>query len=280
MASGLDFSGMVPGLDFLQSLVKGASTALPGLAGMASVPGIGQWVTPTLDPEELDKRISELRTVQFWLEQNAKLLGTTIQALEVQRMTLATLQTMNLPLSELRDALSIKPAASAFAKDPAPRPQPTPEPARQPAPAVSPPGSAPAAAGASDGDADGGHEGAATSPAVPGVDPMQWWGALTQQFTEIASQALQAGAAQQAAMAQAAGAASHPAPPAKAAKAAKAARPAPAAKAAGTSAPAAAPAQAVGSAAAKRPGVSRRSAGPSAAVTGAGPVRRASPRSR
>jgi hypothetical protein len=31
--------------------------------------------------------------VQFWLEQNARMLATTIQALEVQRMTLSTLQT-------------------------------------------------------------------------------------------------------------------------------------------------------------------------------------------
>ena len=43
-----------PGLDFMQTLMKNAGTALPGM---------GQWVTPTLDPQELDKRISELRTV-------------------------------------------------------------------------------------------------------------------------------------------------------------------------------------------------------------------------
>ena len=291
MASGLDFSGMVPGLDYLQSLMQGASAALPGMAGMASVPGIGQWVTPTLDPQELDKRISELRTVQFWLEQNAKLLGTTIQALEVQRMTLATLQTMNLPLSELRDALSIKPAVTTFAKDPAPRSQPQPEPQPEPEPAPAP-ARHPAAAGASGGDADEGDDGAAASPAAPAVDPMQWWGALTQQFTEIASQALQAGAAQQAATAQAAGLAPHPAPapkapkaprPAPAAPAAKAAKAAKAAEAASAPAPAAAPAQAAGSAAAKRPGASGHlasKAGKAAAAPGAGPVRRARPRSR
>nr|MDQ2736357.1 hypothetical protein [Pseudomonadota bacterium] len=74
------FAKLVPGFDFLQNLVKNAGSALPG---------IGQWVAPTLDPAELEKRISELRTVQFWLEQNAKMLATTIQALEVQRMTLA-----------------------------------------------------------------------------------------------------------------------------------------------------------------------------------------------
>jgi hypothetical protein len=76
--SSADFAKMVPGFDFLQSLMKNAGSALPGM---------GQWIAPTLNPEELEKRIEELRTVQFWLEQNARMLGATIQALEVQRMT-------------------------------------------------------------------------------------------------------------------------------------------------------------------------------------------------
>ena len=80
----------VPGFDFLQGLVKNAGAALP----------ISQWVAPTLDPKELEKRIEELRTVQFWLEQNARMLAATIQALEVQRMTLSTLQTMNVRPSD------------------------------------------------------------------------------------------------------------------------------------------------------------------------------------
>ena len=90
------FTKLVPGFDFLQGLVKNAGAALPG---------IGQWVAPTLDPEELEKRIDELRTVQFWLEQNARMLGATIQALEVQRMTLSTLKTMNVQMGDLRDSL-------------------------------------------------------------------------------------------------------------------------------------------------------------------------------
>ena len=69
---------------------------------------MGQWVAPTLNPEELEKRIEELRTVQFWLEQNARMLGATIQALEVQRMTLSTLKTMNVQMEDLRDSLKIK----------------------------------------------------------------------------------------------------------------------------------------------------------------------------
>jgi hypothetical protein len=128
---------------------------------------MSQWIAPTLDPKELDKRIGELRTVQFWLENNARLLGTTIQALEVQRLTLNTLQTMNLPLADLGEAMKIRPAG----------PAPAPEPAPRPAPAVS--RSPRKAAGAS-----------AAAPAAPAVDPMQWWGALTQQFTELAAKAM------------------------------------------------------------------------------------------
>jgi hypothetical protein len=154
MSTANDLARMVPGFEFLQNLMKGAGAALPG------VQGFGQWVAPTLDPEELDKRISELKTVQFWLEQNARLLGTTVQALEVQRMTLSTLQTMNLPMADLRDALTARmPTTMAPAAPPE----------APPTPAAAAPGVA----------------------AAPGaVDPMQWWGALTQQFTEIATKAV------------------------------------------------------------------------------------------
>ena len=99
-----NFAKLVPGFDFLQGLVKNAGSALPSM---------GQWVAPTLNPEELQKRIDELKTVQFWLEQNAKMLGTTIQALEVQRMTLSTLKTMNVQMTDLRDAMKVAPVASA-----------------------------------------------------------------------------------------------------------------------------------------------------------------------
>src|SRR6476661_10562251 len=112
MAETPSFSKLVPGFEFLQGLVKNAGAALPS---------IGQWVAPTLNPEELEKRIGELRTVQFWLEQNAKMLAATIQALEVQRMTLSTLKTMNVQMGELGDALKIKPAPrKAEAASPAP----------------------------------------------------------------------------------------------------------------------------------------------------------------
>ena len=142
------FTKFVPGFDFLQGLVKNAGAALPGM---------GQWVAPTLNPEELEKRIEELRTVQFWLEQNARMLGATIQALEVQRMTLSTLKSMNVPLAELRDSLKVA----------TPKAQAEPEP-----------------------EAEAEAE-AEEKPAAPAaVDPMQWWSALSQQFTQLATTAM------------------------------------------------------------------------------------------
>lgn len=153
------FGKFVPGFEFLQGLARNAGQGLPG---------IGQWVAPTLDPQELERRIGELRTVQFWLEQNARMIATTIQALEVQRMTLGTLRSMNIPMGDLTEALRMRvpdPFAAAAAAAPTPAPAPAPAPA-----------AAPAAA----------EEGPAA------VDPMQWWGALTQQFTQLASQAVKA----------------------------------------------------------------------------------------
>ena len=143
---------------------------MQGAAGQAA-PAMGQWIAPTLNPEELEKRIGELKTVQFWLEQNARMIGMTIQALEVQRMTLSTLQTMNLPMADLRNALTLPTAPRRRRLRPH---------RRRPLPAPPP---EPAAAAAS--------EAAGEAPAKPAVDPMQWWGALTQQFTELATKAMQ-----------------------------------------------------------------------------------------
>jgi len=184
MPATTDFTKMLPGFDFLQGLMKNAGADLPGMS---------QWIAPTLDPDELDKRIGELRTVQFWLEQNARMIATTVQALEVQRMTLSTLKTMNVQVADLAKAFKLNdPVPPA----PAAQPAPAPEPAKSASRASRPSGSASSASSA-------GHSAAASSPAqaaagaAPGVvDPMQWWGALTQQFTQLAAQAMKDGSAE------------------------------------------------------------------------------------
>lgn len=54
-----------------------------------TVPGM---MIPTMDPNELEKRIKDLRAVEGWLRMNLNMLSASINTLEVQRATLATLQ--------------------------------------------------------------------------------------------------------------------------------------------------------------------------------------------
>ncbi len=188
------FGKFVPGFDFLQNLVTqtaanaAKTTSLGGSSGL-QMPGLGGWIAPTLNVEELDRRIKELKAVQFWLDQNATALKATVTALEVQKMTLATLKDMNFNMNEVASAfkakategfagltaaapdkakafagLEVPPTVFGAAAPEAPEPVVTPE-AHQEAPA-------------------------AAAPAATGVDPMQWWGALTQQFQSIAADAM------------------------------------------------------------------------------------------
>lgn len=186
-----DFGKLVPGFDFLQNLAKQAATGQAQTVPQLS--NLGNWIAPTLNVEELDKRVQELKAVQFWLDQNAAALKATIQALEVQKMTLATLKGMNFNMSEMANAFTLKTGESmASMKEgiaqmadqakvfagldipssvfqtakaevkPEPQPQVQPEPESAKAPI----------------EANG------------MVDPMQWWGALTQQFQTIATEAM------------------------------------------------------------------------------------------
>jgi hypothetical protein len=100
--SNFGFGKFVPGFDFLQNLAKGASSSIPQL------PNLSNWVAPTISVEELEKRIDELKAVQFWLEQNSRALTATIQALEVQKMTLATLKGMNFSMGDVASAFKLK----------------------------------------------------------------------------------------------------------------------------------------------------------------------------
>ena len=152
-SSPFGFGRFVPGFDFLQNLAKNSAVGVPAMPG---------WVAPTVSEEELEKRIEELKAVQFWLDQNSRALTATVQALEVQKMTLATLKGMNVAMGDL---------ASAFT----PR-TPAPEPARAeppPAPSMS------------------SFFGASRAAAAGVIDPMQWWTALGTQFQQIAAHALQ-----------------------------------------------------------------------------------------
>ena len=180
-SSAFGFGKFVPGFDFLQNLSNSAAQAAPG-ANAGAVPGMASWVAPTLSIEDIDKRIQELKSVLFWLEQNTTALKATIQAMEVQKMTLSTLQSMNVNMADLAKAFTVKAPAPA----PAPEPQ-----AAAPQPVKPQSASEPKPVQTDDAVNEALEEPAKGSAAAkPAVDPMQWWGALTQQFQNIAAAAV------------------------------------------------------------------------------------------
>jgi hypothetical protein len=144
------FGKFVPGFDFLQNLAKttgGGMGAAP--ASSAAMPNLSQWLAPSLNVEDIEKRIEELKNVQFWLEQNSRALAATIQALEVQKLTMATLKGMNFTMAE-----TFKPAPAKTKAASAPKPA---------------------------------AEAPSEKLAAGVVDPMQLWTSLTQQFQTIAA---------------------------------------------------------------------------------------------
>jgi len=164
----------VPGFDFLQGLLKGAGDAVPHL------PQLSAWMAPTLSEEELDKRIAELKSVHFWLDQNTKALAATVQALEVQKLTLATLKGLNVSMGDMAKAFAFKPQ-EPVAPQGAPVAPKAPEPVADKLQTPNPAPAQPEAAKA-----------VATPPvsATPLVDPLQMWSALTTQFQAIAAGAM------------------------------------------------------------------------------------------
>ncbi len=165
-----------PAMEFFQSLLKSS--------GMSS--SFANWMAPTLDPEELERKIVDLRVVLQWLEANVRLTQATIQGLEVQRMTLSTLKTMNVDFGDLASHLGSAMRAGAEAMGAATTQ--AAKPAEGPAA-----GKAAASQGQGDGErkGDGQSKGAEEAPQVGGIiDPMQWWSTLSDQFTKVATEAL------------------------------------------------------------------------------------------
>lgn len=193
------FSQFVPGFDFLKNLADAAAStaaahpSTSGIAGAAAgalpgMPSLSSWVAPTISVEEVDKRIQELKTVQYWLEQNGHALKATIQALEVQKMTLSTLRGMNVRMEDLASAFT-RSATPPAAPAPAPSPAPSQSPfSFGPAPAPQPQRDTEAASSTKPAEDAGTETETLASPGV--VDPMQWWNALTNQFQEIATSAI------------------------------------------------------------------------------------------
>lgn len=75
-------------------------------AGLNSLP---KSITPTFDIEELDKRITDMKAVEQWLQLNLNMLQGTIKSMEIQRGTLATIKDLGQSLTPQ--------TASGLAKD-------------------------------------------------------------------------------------------------------------------------------------------------------------------
>ncbi|MFM0684767.1 transcriptional regulator [Paraburkholderia strydomiana] len=154
-----------------------AFSGAPSGAGMGpSLSMMSDMMAPLTNVEELDKRITDMRAVEQWLKLNLSMLQSAIQALEVQRATLATLRAFG---AFAQQSMS-QPAAAA---SPAPAPAPSPSPTSgwpHPEPAASAENSAAA-------EASGDEEG---TPATPPFDASAWWNLLQSQFNQIAQFAM------------------------------------------------------------------------------------------
>ena len=164
--------GMTDTLDFVKNLWGGMQIpgTVPGMAGMPAMPGAGMSV------EDLDKKIADLKAVEAWLTLNQNMLHGTIQALEIQRGTLATLKAMGDSMAQAMGQTkvgesSVAPFAQFFAQmaqaaTPAAAAQ---TPQTPPAPAAPPPPPDPAQAAPD-----------AAGAAMPAA--MAWWNLLQDQF--------------------------------------------------------------------------------------------------
>jgi hypothetical protein len=165
---GAAFPGTQPGA---------AQGFVPSLSMMSDM------MAPLTNVEELDKRITDMRAVEQWLKLNLNMLQSAIQALEVQRATLATLrafgafaqQSMSQPVGE---APSREPSAREHADDAR---------AASGSRGGSPREDEAGETGQSAQDA-GQASGENTPP--PGFDASGWWNLLQSQFNQIAQFAM------------------------------------------------------------------------------------------
>lgn len=201
-----DIGRLMPGFDFLRQL------AGSGASASRVATGLSHWAAPTISVDELEQRIAELKAVQFWLEQNLVALKATVQALEVQKMTLVALHSMNVGVGEIAKAFTLPEAAAQSDASPAATehkagwPYGKQDARASRSEAAEPDGEAEAVDEAPESDAQTGAQAPAPRRAKRGAgapapapasaaaaavtDPMQWWSALTQQFQQIAAEAM------------------------------------------------------------------------------------------
>jgi hypothetical protein len=165
--------------------------AFAGLGGPAGMSG-GLGLSPPMNPEELERKIAELKSVENWLKLNLSMLSSTIQGMEVQLATIATLKSFMAASS----AGSANPQASStqaappswFSGWPTASAQPQSNPQTQAQPEAQPQ-AATAASVDRDATASGAAQttqgDAATAAAAPAAQA--WWDMLQQQFGQVAA---------------------------------------------------------------------------------------------
>jgi len=142
-------------------------------------------LVPTLDVEELDKRITDLKAVEQWLNLNLSMLRGSIQALEIQRGTLEAVKAFGTAFQSAPGWPGSAFGSGAAFGSGSPF-EPTPKP-------VSP--SSTAAASAPSGKSAPPLSAAPSQSAAPGIDPSAWWTLLQNNFQQIAQAALSGTAA-------------------------------------------------------------------------------------
>jgi hypothetical protein len=159
------------------------------LWGGMNIPGV---VVPTVSVDELDKKIGDLKAVESWLNLNMGMLRGSIQALEVQRATIATLKAMSETMSGSaqpgeadRPGFMSSAFASAFAV-------PTAAPAAAPAASAATPQPEATASDKGQPAAKVKSEKAGTVPDLNAqmVNPAAWWNVLQDQFRQAVSNAV------------------------------------------------------------------------------------------
>lgn len=189
----MSFAGNVAESLELMRKVWGATgmPSMPAAPGMGLTQSLPSMMMPTLDIDELDKRITDLRAVEQWLSLNMSMLRTSIQTLEVQRNTLATLKSFGAAM--LAPMANNQMAKGAGMPPPMPATVTPPRAAAAPEPKPGPAAETPAEATSRKARSKR-AEGTGTQANIPSafdapLNPAAWWNTLQDQFTRIAATA-------------------------------------------------------------------------------------------
>ena len=184
-----------PGQNPLLASMEMMRQAMAGL-GQSAQTATGS-MPSALTPEDLERKISELKIVENWLKLNLSILSGSIQGLEVQLATVRTLRsfvamggdpsasTAGEP-SPLEVVLGLKPAPKKAAPPSKPESATETQPESKPDPASQ--------AQAASGETNGNSANANTNAAA-----QAWWKMIEGQFAQIAQATTQANTAAQAA---------------------------------------------------------------------------------